>query len=252
MTNLEYQARHGLTEYARARICSLGGVGTGNVLRLHGHAFIVTAKHVADDFYELKRPRVIFHRNYKISSERLDYVSCTDDDLDIALIAVDDLKAEVLSYEYNDLEFIHDFRTYNFDRVNLQVCGFPKQLQHKTETDLFYSWMSYTTTLCSHPSATEDFLFSHYPMNSPVRESSIGADVTLPAARGLSGAFVLKVPTYADQSPPIWSPVAAKVIAIQIEWNKRTYIKCSNIIHLRPLLGAATANHSKVAKIVEL
>lgn len=239
MTNLEYQARHGLTEHARARICSLGGVGTGNVLRLHGHAFIVTAKHVADDFYELKRPRVIFHRNYKIPSERLEYVSCTDDDLDIALIAVDDLKAEVLSYEYNDLEFIDDFRTYNFDRVNLQVWGFPKQLQHKTETDLFYSWMSYRTTPCSRPPATKEFLFCHYPMSSPVRESSTGTRAALPPANGLSGAFILKVPTYADQSPPI----SAKVIAIQIAWDKKTYIKCSNIIHLRPMLDAAMVTH---------
>lgn len=239
MIDLEYQARHSLTEYARARACSLGGVGTGNVLRFHDHAFIVTAKHVADAFYELKRPRAILHHNYKIPAEQLEYISSTEDDLDIALIAVHDLDAQVVSYEHGNLDFIDDFQTYNFDQVNLQVCGFPKQLQHKTETDLFYSWMSYRTTPCSRPPATKDFLFCHYPMSSPVRESSTGARAALPPANGLSGAFILKVPTYADQSPPI----SAKVIAIQIAWDKKTYIKCSNIIHLRPMLDAAMVTH---------
>ena len=133
MTDLEYNARHTLTEYARSRTCSLGGVGTGNVVRVRDRAFVVTAKHVADDFYRLKRPRVIFRHNYKILSEQLEYISSTDDNLDIALLAVAGLNTEVVSYDYDDFEFIDDFRTYSFDRVNLQVYGFPKQLQHQTE-----------------------------------------------------------------------------------------------------------------------
>jgi hypothetical protein len=142
MTELEYEARHSLTEHARSRTCSLGGVGTGNVVRAHGHTFIVTAKHVADTFYELKRPRVIFHRNYKIASQQLSYSCSTDDKLDIALIAVHDLNAEVSAYEYDDFEFIDDFHTYNFDGVNLQVFGFPEQLQQATKTDLLYFTIS--------------------------------------------------------------------------------------------------------------
>ena len=243
MRDLEYQARHTLTEYARARTCSLGGVGTGNVLRVHGRAFVVTAKHVADEFYKLKRPRVVFQHNYKILSEHLEYISSTDDNLDIALIAVHDLNPEVVSYEYEDFEFIDDFRTYNFDRVNLHVCGLPEQLQHKTETDLFYSWMSYITTPCPHPPAAKDFLFCHYPMHGAVRHSHTGGEVPLPAARGLSGAFILKEAKYADQSTAIWSPTEAKVIAIQIAWDKKTYIKCSNIIHLKPMLDDAKVTH---------
>ncbi len=239
MTDLEYQARHSFTEYARSRTCSLGGVGTGNVLRVHGRTFIVTAKHVAASFYELKRPRAIFHRNHKVPSQRLEYVSSTDDNLDIALIAVHDLNAEVVAYEYNDFEFINDFGAYSFDRVNLQVCGFPEQLQHETESALFYSWMSYTTIPCSYPPPTKDFLYCHYPMASPVQKSSTGDNLALPAAPGLSGAFILKMQGYVDSSTPIWSPTAAKVIAIQIEWDKKNYIKCSNIINLKPMLDDA-------------
>jgi hypothetical protein len=236
MTELEYQARHSLTEHARSRTCSLGGVGTGNVVRAHGHTFIVTAKHVADTFYELKRPRVIFHRNYKIDSQQLSYSCSTNDKLDMALIAVHDLNAEVSAYEYDDFEFIDDFHTYNFDRVNLQVFGFPEQLQQETETDLLYSWMSYVTIACSDPQATKDFLFCQYPMNTPVRESQRLDKAVLPAARGLSGAFILKVPAYVGQSALIWSPATAKVIAIQIAWDKKNYIKCSNVIHLKTSL----------------
>jgi hypothetical protein len=243
MTDLEHQARRALTELARSRTCSLGGIGTGNLLRVRERAFIVTAKHVADHFYKLKRPRIIFRHNYKILSEQSEYVSSTDDNVDIALIAVNDLKAEAVSYGYEDFKFIDDFRTYNFDRVNLQVCGFPAQLQHKGDADLFYSWMSYTTTPCLDPAATKDFLFCHYPICSPVRDSQTGDKVTLPAARGLSGAFILAIPAQADQSAVIWSPTAAKVIAIQIAWDKKNYIKCSNIFHVRRMLHNAKATH---------
>lgn len=243
MTDFEDQARHALTEYARSRTCSLGGVGTGNVLRVRNRAYIVTAKHVADEFYRLKRPRIIFYRNYKVPSEQLEYISSTDDNVDIALIAVNDLNGEVVSYGYEDFEFIDDFRTYNFDRVNLQVCGFPKQLQHKSETGLFYSWMRYTTTACPHPPATKDFLFCHYPMKSPVQDSRTGDEVLLPPAPGLSGGFILKMPAGADQSIRCWPPSVAKVIAIQIAWDTKNHIKCSNITNLKPILNDAKVMH---------
>ena len=243
MMDVEYEAGHILTEYARSRVCSMGGVGTGNVLRARGQAFIVTAKHVAEEFFKLKRPRIIFRDNYKVPSQQLNYVSSTDDNLDIALIAVHDLNPGVLSYNYRDFEFIDDFRKYNFDRVNLQVCGFPKQLQHRTQNDLLYSWMRYTTTPCVNPPATKEFLFCHYPMNSPVRNSRTRDEVALPAAPGLSGAFILKIPTQADQSESIGSPTAAKVIAVQVAWDKRTYMKCSNIIHVKPMLCKAKVLH---------
>lgn len=239
--DLEHEARHALTEFARSRTCSLGGVGTGNLLRVGDRGFIVTAKHVADDFYKLKRPRVICRHNHKIPSEQLEYVSSRDDNLDIALIAVNDLSVEVASYCYEDLEFIDDFRTYNFDRVNLHVCGFPAQLQQKGKTGLSYSWLSYTTTPCVDPPATKEFLFCHYPMRTPVRDSRKGDKVALPAAPGLSGAFILKIPVQADQSEAIWS-LRAKVIAIQIAWNTKNYMKCSNIIHLKPMLCNAKAS----------
>jgi hypothetical protein len=239
MRELEYQARHSLTEYAKARTCSLGGVGTGNVVRLNGDAFIVTAKHVADTFYELKRPQVIFHRNVKISTGETTYSARTDDPLDIALITLHDLDTEVSAYEYDDFEFIDDFRTYDFNGVDLQVFGFPEQLQHETKSDLFYSWMSYVTIVCSDPPATSDFLFCQYPVETPVQDSRQLDKVTLPAAPGLSGAFILKVRSQDSPSLAVWSPTTTKIIAIQIAWNKKSYIKCSNIAHLKTLLPQA-------------
>ncbi len=77
-------------------------------------------------------------------------------------------------------------------------------------------------------------------MDSPVRDSHTGDKVALPAALGLSGAFILKIPAHADQSRSIWSPTSAKVMAIQIEWDKKNYIKCSSIIHLKPMLDTVT------------
>jgi hypothetical protein len=234
MRELEYQARHSLTEYAKARTCSLGGVGTGNVVRLNGDAFIVTAKHVADTFYELKRPQVIFYGNLKIGASQTIYSAGTDDTLDIALITLHDLDAAVSAYEYDDFEFIDDFRRYDFNGVDLQVFGFPEQLQHETKSDLFYSWMSYVTIVCSDQPATSDFLFCQYPMKLPVQDSRRLDKATLPAARGLSGAFILKLRLHDSHS--VWSPTSAKVIAMQIAWDKRSYIKCSNIAHLKTLL----------------
>src|SRR5439155_1576378 len=127
MRELEYQARHSLTEHARARTCSLGGVGTGNVVRAHGHTLIVTAKHV-------------------------------------------------------------------------------------TAIALLYCWMSYVTLVCADPNATIDFLFCQYLMNTPVRESRRLVKAALAAARGLGGAFNLKVPADVSQGPLIWSHTTAKVI----------------------------------------
>lgn len=239
MRELEYQARHSLTEHAKSRTCSLGGVGTGNVLRVHGQSFVVTAKHVADTFYELKRPQVIFHRNFKMASQQTSYLASTNDTVDIALIAVHDLTPEVSAYEWDDFEFIDDFQTYDFDGVSLQVFGFPEQLQKQTKTDLFYTWMSYATIASSDPRATNDFLFCHYPMKTSVRESRRLDKAALPAARGLSGAFVLKVQAHDSHSPVVWSPSTAKVIAVQIAWDKTSYIRCSNVTYLKTLLDEA-------------
>ena len=239
MRELEYQARHSLSEYAKARTCSLGGVGTGNVVRVNGEAFVVTAKHVADTFYELKRPQIIFHHNVKIASRQTSYSARTDDTLDIALIALHDLDAEVPAYDYDDFEFIDDFQKYDFNGVDLQVFGFPEQLQHETESDLFYSWMSYVTIICSDPPPTSDFLFCQYPMETPVQDSRRLDKAPLPAARGLSGAFILKVRSHDSRSSAVWSPTAAKIIAIQIAWDKRSYIRCSNIAHFKTLLHQA-------------
>ena len=48
--DLDKEARHGLTERAGARMCSVGGVGTGNVLKIDDRLLIVTCRHVSD-FY---------------------------------------------------------------------------------------------------------------------------------------------------------------------------------------------------------
>jgi hypothetical protein len=155
------------------------------------------------------------------------------------LISLHDLDAEVSGYDYDDFEFIDDFERYDFNGVNLQVFGFPEQLQEEAENGLFYSWMSYVTVVCSNPSPTRDFLFCRYPMESPVRDSRRLDKTALPAARGLSGAFILMVRPHDGDSPAIWTPTAAKIVAIQTAWNKRSYIKSSNITHLKTLLGEA-------------
>ncbi|MCH8068521.1 MAG: hypothetical protein IID16_04510, partial [Candidatus Marinimicrobia bacterium] len=86
--DLDKEARHGLTERAKTRMCSVGGVGTGNVLKIENRFFITTCRHVADIYFKQQRPYIILYGNERVNIEKLQYIARTENKYDIAIIEV--------------------------------------------------------------------------------------------------------------------------------------------------------------------
>ncbi len=232
---LDRQARRALNQRVKSRICYVvQGVGTGNLLRYDGRVFIATCKHVADAFFRVQRGYIILQGNTRIYANKLRYADPhkTDDETDIAILEVIDehvLPDAYKAYEVDDFELIDDFSAYSFDNTNLMVCGYPSQLKDARKNGVYNMPMSYHTIPYSKKASDEDFLYCAYPMELENIKTSSGSKIKLPRAPGLSGSFVLKVTRYLGEQEKIWTPNLAKVIAMQIAWDFKNYLKCSNI-----------------------
>ena len=66
-------ARDSLINYARERMCIIGGIGTGNLLKLDNKLFIITCRHVTDLFFNHKQLVITLKSNKKIEQENLYY-----------------------------------------------------------------------------------------------------------------------------------------------------------------------------------
>ncbi len=230
---VERETRRALTEFASTRICSVGGEGTGNLIRHGGNLYVATCKHVADYYFKHKRPYIFNRENSRVISDNIEYAGCTDDRIDIALLKlVTDPGWQ--AYELNDLEPIEDFSTHSFDRTNLLIVGLPAGLSYSTDIGRYHRSLSYLTIPDSQ-AGSSDFLFAQY---SPDRDllTGDGLSIRLPPANGLSGAFILRVRPFTGDDASLWSPEEAKVVAIQVSWNKKTWIKGSSVTHLFSLL----------------
>ena len=237
--DLDKEATHGFTERTKARMCSVGGVGTGNVLKIENRFLIITCCHVADIYFEQKRPYIILYGNKRIKTEKLQYIARTENKYDIAIIEVVEDCTIQTWYERVDFELIDDFGAYSFEKTNLFVCGFPEHLSYENEKGIFRMWMSYTTLPHDEKKATEDFIFGKYPMDKDNLVTYNGLRTKLPRAPGLSGAFIYKVSQFTGDMDELWTPAHAKVIAIQTSWNTKSWIKGTNIKHMFSLLDKA-------------
>ena len=215
----------------------MGSLGTGNLLRHDNRLFIATCLHVAEKYFRLKRPYVILRGNTRIHTEELELVSRTNDQIDMALIRIAGAYSSVAAYEPDDFEIIQDFSKYSFEEANLFLCGFPEHLSFEREDGYHHVWMSYMTLPDDGASHTEDFIYASYEMKKDDNVTSDGLRTLLPKAPGISGSFVLKVTPFDVNSPQLWTPSMAKVIAMQVSWNQKTWIKASNIKHLFGLLN---------------
>jgi hypothetical protein len=226
-----------LTERMKTKVCSINDA-VGNILRFNDKIFIVTCKHVADDFFKRDQGYIILRDNTRIYSNQLRYISSTKDFIDIALIEI--LNTENINdfFEGNDLLILDDFKS-EFEKSLFFIFGFPAQLYFQKEEKEYIPWISYMTIKSNNIESNENFLYLDYDINSEkniINEKEL--KTKLPKAPGLSGAFIFKINTF-DKNE-IWHPSFAKAVAIQSTWNGKNWIKSSNIKYLFQLLNSAT------------
>lgn len=210
----------------------MGGDGTGFLIQSAGRYFIGTCRHVADAFFGTKRPYVILRDNTRIQTEQLKYSRHTDIKLDTALIEIISDFPKADWFELEDFESIDNFATYDFEKTNLLLCGFPSELRTEKD-DGFYSMpLTFSTVVDKDRPNSEEFIFAKYPVSEEVQVTDTEQTAKLPAAPGLSGAVIFKMEQFEADSDDLWAAGLGKIIAIQIKWDGLTWIKGVNIRHL--------------------
>ncbi len=232
---LNSEIHNALTERIRSRSCEISD-GTGNIIKYDGKIYIVTCKHIADDFFKANNSYVILRNNDRIYKNQLKYYCHTKDYLDIALISVLDNDLVKVYYELNDFDAIDDFNKYDFSKTNLFICGFPSQISFIKNSRKNILYLSYGTIISDTKPSDENFIYLSYNRESDSNITREGLITKLPEAPGLSGAFIFKVETFKGELTDIWQPSLAKIIAIQTDWNKKNWLKATNIKYLFGLL----------------
>jgi len=226
-----------LAHYAMPKTCYLEGA-TGNLLRYKKEFYIITCKHVADVFFDNNDSEVILRNNFRIKKNRLKYVQRTNNDIDIAVLKLMDNKLESGYFSIENFEFIDDFSTHSFKESLFFICGYPENINFVKDDKKYILYMTYLTERSDIKSPTKDFIFIQYNQNSESnRVVKTKLKSKLPNPKGMSGAFLLKLNTFKRKKEELWTPYLAKVIGIQISWNKKNLLKCSNIYYLRKLLS---------------
>ncbi|MGI9175538.1 MAG: hypothetical protein ACR2GR_09505 [Rhodothermales bacterium] len=243
--DLSNAALTALSEHTKRRMCLIGGVGenndftygTGNTLCYEGNFYIVTCKHVADDFFRAQsNSQIILWGNRKYDSTLFSYFQQTDDNIDIAVIKVDASVDIQDFYTDEDFEIIDHFGQHDFSKVNVFVSGLPGSLSYEDDAGIQHRWFS-LLTLPSKERSSSDFLYCDFDFKSPKYLNQQGLQKGLPNPQGMSGCFALSVPPSSIPAQNIWSPNEFKVIGLQVSWNQESWIKCSNIKHLFEMLN---------------
>jgi hypothetical protein len=235
-TQMEKTAFKALMEYARDRMC-LVDQGTGNLLMVNGRVFIATCFHVAEEFFLKREYRyVTLRHNRRIPKTNLELIASRDGEIDVALMEVHHPISDLSAYVMDDIELVETFDSAYFDKTNVLVCGNPAQLAQDKPEGIFYTPLTYMTLPDESKLPSSDFLYCRYPMETLVLENQSNKKMTLPAASGLSGAFILKVTPFHGDREQLWSPRVMKVIAIQHRWDTKSYMKGTNVKHLIGML----------------
>lgn len=229
-----------LTERMKPKICAINDA-VGNIFRHKNKFYIVTCKHVADDFFSQNYQYIIIRGNSRIYSDKLKYVASINSVIDIALIEI--LYSSQISeyFEEDDLEIINDYGVHEFENSVFFIFGFPEQLYFNKNGKQYIPWMSYSTIKSKNKISDENFIYLDYETNSEkniINEKEL--KTFLPKAPGLSGAFIFKVDRFEGEKNELWYPSFAKAIAVQSTWNEKSWIKGSNIKFLYQLLNVAT------------
>ena len=239
--DLEKATFKAISEFTRDRMCLIDE-GTGNLLTSKGRLFIVTCHHVATSFFKEKRYRyVTLRHNERISKNDLELVAHIDGELDVALIETRTAIPKCPAYEVSHLEVNETFDLADFEKTNVLICGTPGDLTVDKPMGTFYTPFSYMTLPDETKFPSSDFLYCQYPVTRDMIDNQSGKRIKLPTAKGFSGAFMLKVKQFKGSKKQIWSP-EIRVIAIQQSWDKKSYIKGTNVKYLMKLMqqcGAA-------------
>ena len=238
---IENSMKSALMERSKIRSCFINE-STGNLFGYNDKKYIITCRHVADDFFMNKKQYVLLRDNKKIFKDELKYFARTNEHIDIAVIEI--LKQDDVTnyYTIEDFELINDFNQAGIEETSYFIFGYPAQLTFEKDTREFILWMSYLTTKSESISSTTDFLYLDYTRES---EKNIitekGIKTILPKAGGLSGAFIFKVESFKEQKEKLWLPSVAKIVAIQSSW-KTNWLKGCNTKYLFELLDRDYAN----------
>jgi len=238
---IENSMKSAMMERSKIRSCFIND-STGNLFSYNDKIYIITCRHVADDFFNNKKQYVLLRDNKKIFKDDLKYFARTNESIDIAVIEI--LKRDEINncYTMEDFEFVDDFNQAVINETSYFIFGYPAQLTYESDGKEFILWMSYLTLKSESISSTQDFLYLDYKIESEkniVSEKRI--KTILPKAHGLSGAFIFKIEQFKEQKEKLWMPSFAKIIAIQSSWNKTNWLKGCNTKYLFELLNNENA-----------
>jgi len=229
---IENKMKTALMERSKDRSCFINNA-TGNLLSYNDKKYIITCRHVADEFFSNSDGNVLLRGNKKISKSDLKYVTRTSNSIDIAIIEILKCDAKLIFYTTEDFEIIDNFNQSDDDKTSFFVFGYPSQLKYEKDGNEFILWMSYLTLMNKSISSTKDFLYLDYPTESEMNIiSERDLKTILPEARGLSGAFIFKIKIFKEEKAKLWLPSLAKIVAIQSTWNKKSWLKGCNTKYL--------------------
>lgn len=238
---IENSMKSAMMERSKIRSCFIND-STGNLFSYNDKKYIVTCRHVADDFFNNKKQYVLLRDNKKIFKDDLKYFARTNENIDIAVIEI--LKQDEINnyYTIEDFEFVDDFNQAVTNETSYFIFGYPAQLTYENDGKEFILWMSYLTLKSESISSTQDFLYLDYVIESEKNiVSEKGIKTILPKAHGLSGAFIFKIEPFKEQKEKLWMPSFAKIIALQSSWNKTNWLKGCNTKYLFELLNSENA-----------
>jgi len=238
---IENTMKTALMERSKIRSCFIND-STGNLFSYKDKRYIITCRHVADDFFSNNKQYVLLRNNKKISKDDLKYTARTNKSIDIAVIEILKHNNIYEFYTMEDFEIIDDFARSAFSQTSFFIFGYPEQLKFKKDKKEYILWMSYLTTINESISSTQEYLYLDYPRES---EKNIitekGIKTILPKAPGLSGAFIFRIDCFQEQKDKLWLPSFAKIIAIQSSWNERNWLRGCNTKYLFKLLDKGNA-----------
>lgn len=219
-----------ITRFVLPKTCYLDNA-TGNILRFKDKYYIVTCRHVADDFFKNSTMKVLLRDKKELSIQHLKYLNRTKPEIDIAVIEIKDNSIDVDSFKFENFKIIKDLSKTNFQKSNFFFCGYPSAISFNRDDNRLILYMAYMTL------PTEDFIYLDYDSQSESnRVIKSDLKLKLPHPGGMSGAFLFLVEAFEGGKEEIWTPNYIKVIGIQTIWNKKTRVRCSNIKYLFELI----------------
>jgi len=227
-----------IDSFVLSKTCYLAN-GTGNVIKYNDRIYIVTCRHIADDIFDERNFNEVLLRNkQRIKKDKLRYIDKTNSEIDIGLIEILENNLNVDYYTLDNFEFIEEFKKADLSKSNFFLLGYPESISIKKGTGKNMLHFSYMTLPKKDKPITDDYIYLDYNRMDENSNRIVDTDLIskLPHPGGMSGSFLFQVKIFEGRQEEIWSTSYIKVVGIQKSWNKKNWIKCSNIKYLKALL----------------